>query len=347
MTTLAEIPSCSAFHLPTSDSSPLPLSSGDLVLVLVPPTDSDDKTTETLILSVGSSSFPLVPQSPVQKIKAKEEHPTYVFSPLPPNGSKPVGQVRITLKPSANQSEWEATELLNHKFEAALANHKVWDDTILYVNDEWETGGQPRTKKGWGEAFAGSVIGAGNALAERLAGHTDKHISNSSPKHPASPPDATVDTARSLNQATSSMASGADAVATNIGDFAHSAGSAVASQLPENVKPAQPSEQQKSDLRKAAEDGWEQATLAARGVATAATALSGAISSSAHRAIGHNFGPKAEEVSQNLGQSGVNVGSSAASALKGTSVVVQGANTGSGLVSGSEKKSADEPAYSV
>lgn len=38
--------------------------------------------------------------------------------------------------------------------------------------------------------------------------------------------------------------------------------------------------------------------------------------------------------SVDIGQSGVNVGSSAASAVKGTSIAVQGANVGSGIATG-------------
>lgn len=38
--------------------------------------------------------------------------------------------------------------------------------------------------------------------------------------------------------------------------------------------------------------------------------------------------------SVDIGQSGANVGSSAASAVKGTSIAVQGANVGSGIATG-------------
>lgn len=72
---------------------------------------------------------------------------------------------------SANQNEWEVTEELVKKFEAALKTHGVWDERVLFVNDEWETSG-PR--KGWGETLAANMIWAGDALAQRLGARTDQ-----------------------------------------------------------------------------------------------------------------------------------------------------------------------------
>jgi hypothetical protein len=74
---------------------------------------------------------------------------------------------------SASQGEWEATEALCRKFEELLKEHNVYDEKILFVNDEYEKpAGQ--LQKGWGETIAESVVGAGAALASRLTGYTDK-----------------------------------------------------------------------------------------------------------------------------------------------------------------------------
>ena len=93
---LVDIPNCTALHIPTPSSDPLPLSAGDLVLTALPGTN--EKEPAKVSLSVGASSFQLHPNTPVQKILAKEEHPTYVFAPVSPDGSATVGQVKILFK---------------------------------------------------------------------------------------------------------------------------------------------------------------------------------------------------------------------------------------------------------
>jgi hypothetical protein len=76
---------------------------------------------------------------------------------------------------STSQGEWEATEALCRKFEEDLKSHGVWDEKILFVNDEYETGGLDTSgPKGWGESIAGAALGAAQALAGRLQGYTDK-----------------------------------------------------------------------------------------------------------------------------------------------------------------------------
>lgn len=52
--------------------------------------------------------------------------------------------------------------------------HNVWDERTLFVDDEWETGGEP--KAGWGESFAQTIIGAGHALASRIHEYTDRYV---------------------------------------------------------------------------------------------------------------------------------------------------------------------------
>jgi hypothetical protein len=97
MTTLVEIPSCTALHVPTPTSSPLPLATGELTLVLIP-ANPPAHPSPTLTLSVGSAAFPLLPNSPVQKVKAKEEHASYQFTPVPADGGMAVGTVRIQMR---------------------------------------------------------------------------------------------------------------------------------------------------------------------------------------------------------------------------------------------------------
>lgn len=323
------------YHSRTPASDLLPLSSGTLTLVLLPANPPTQKT-ETLTLTVGASSFPLSPKLPVQKLRSKDEHPWYSFSPAPPapDGSKPVGQVRITTEHSTSPEQWEATEASLRSFEAHLRTHNVWDERTLFVDDEWETGGE--AKAGWGESFAQTIIGAGHSLASRIHGYTDRHIASTDPEQPAPPSETTANAARSAKETTDTLSTKAEAASTVIGNTVHAGGSAAASYLPDSVRPGdQPvEEEEKSDFRKMAEEGWEQVGFAAKGVVEAASTVGGAISGNSHKAVEHNFGKEAEGVAQDIGQSGANVGSSAASAFKGTSIAVQGTNVGSGIATG-------------
>lgn len=97
MTTLVEIPDCRAFHLPGPDIDPLPLASGTLTLALIP-ANPPSHPSETVALSIGSSAFSVLPNTPVQKVESKEEHPRYVFSPAPADGGAAIGRVKIALK---------------------------------------------------------------------------------------------------------------------------------------------------------------------------------------------------------------------------------------------------------
>lgn len=272
----------------------------------------------------------------MQKLRSKDEHPWYSFSPAPPapDGSKPVGQVRITTEHSTSPEQWEATEASLRSFEAHLRTHNVWDERTLFVDDEWETGGE--AKAGWGESFAQTIIGAGHSLASRIHGYTDRHIASTDPEQPAPPSETTANAARSAKETTDTLSTKAEAASTVIGNTVHAGGSAAASYLPDSVRPGdQPvEEEEKSDFRKMAEEGWEQVGFAAKGVVEAASTVGGAISGNSHKAVEHNFGKEAEGVAQDIGQSGANVGSSAASAFKGTSIAVQGTNVGSGIATG-------------
>ena len=49
----------------------------------------------------------------------------------------------------------------------------VWDEKTLFVDDEHELSpGGPH--KGWGETIAGSFLGVGQLLADRLNSYTDR-----------------------------------------------------------------------------------------------------------------------------------------------------------------------------
>lgn len=97
MSTILTIPGCTALHNPTPGSQPLPLATGDLTLTVIP-ANPPTHPSETLTLSVGSAAFPLLPNHPVQRVKAKQEHPSYQFTPIPADGGMTVGTVRITMK---------------------------------------------------------------------------------------------------------------------------------------------------------------------------------------------------------------------------------------------------------
>lgn len=171
------------------------------------------------------------------------------------------------------------------------------------------------------------------------------------PTHPAPPSDEVASRAKQLKSTTGSIAESASSGAQRVGQFVHDAGQRAGEHLPESVrKLADPvPEQEKGEFRKLAEEGWTQATFAAKGIATAATTVAGAVSQNAHRAVEHNYGKEAESVaqgkpfmagvarymliSQDLGQSGANVGSTALAATEATSAIVQGANASAGLAS--------------
>lgn len=177
MAALADIPSCTALHIPSPGVSPLPLSTGDLVLSLIP-ANPPTHPSSTLALSIGSSSFPILPSTPIQKVQSKAEHAAYIFSPAPADGGAAIGQVKIVMKDSKSQGEWEATEALCAKFEQALKEHGCWETKTLFVDDEYEMAGKASSQgKGWGEMVAGAVMGAGQVLADKLNSFTDQYVS--------------------------------------------------------------------------------------------------------------------------------------------------------------------------
>ncbi|WWC85718.1 uncharacterized protein L201_000584 [Kwoniella dendrophila CBS 6074] len=331
MTTLVTVPHVTAYHIPSPGSEPLPLSSGELNLTVIP-ANPPTHPSSTLTLTVGGSSFPLLPNSPVQKVQAKEQHPSYIFAPVPADGGEPVGQVKLRVKDSANQGEWDATESLTKKFEEALKANKVWNETALFVDDEYETGERAKHNQRWGEFIAGAVTSAGSALAERLGAYTDRHVARTNPEHPAPPSDLTKERAEASVDLSNRIAESTESGANSVGSYIHDTAKSIGEKLPDSIaKKSEPiKEEDKSDFRKLAEDGWEQVTIAAKGIAGAATTVGTAVSQSAHRAVEHNFGKEAESVAQDVGQTGANLGSAAFSAGKATSVIMQGTNAAQG-----------------
>jgi hypothetical protein len=97
MTSLIDIPSTTALHIPTPVSAPLPLSSGTLSLTLIP-ANPPAHPSETITLTIGTASFPLLPISPIQKIQSKDEHASYIFTPVPADGGAGIGRVKIAMK---------------------------------------------------------------------------------------------------------------------------------------------------------------------------------------------------------------------------------------------------------
>lgn len=142
---------------------------------------------------------------------------------------------------------------------------------------------------------------ADNSLCQ-LNKSNDRHIASTDPEQPAPPSETTANAARSAKETTDTLSTKAEAASTVIGNTVHAGGSAAASYLPDSVRPGdQPvEEEEKSDFRKMAEEGWEQVGFAAKGVVEAASTVGGAISGNSHKAVEHNFGKEAEGVAQGV-----------------------------------------------
>ena len=128
------------------------------------------------------------------------------------------------------------------------------------------------------------------------------------PQQPEAPSAETASRAKSFSESTSTLSEHAAVGAQQLGEAVHNAGIKIGQSLPDYIaKAAEPvPEAQKGDLRKMAESNWQQITLAAKGVAQAATTVAGAVSENAHKAIEHNFGKEADKVA--LGEFLINIG---------------------------------------
>lgn len=335
MTTLVTIPNAKALHIPTPGATPLPLATGDLNVLLIPanpPTHPSD----TITISIGASAFPLIPSTPVQKVKAKAEHPSYTFSPAAPVGSEPIGSVLLEFGHSTSQEQWDALEFLCKRLESVLRTHNLWEEKIKFVNDEYDTAGEP--VKGWGDSLAGAVTAGASFIAAKVQGLADNHIGTAKPINPTLLPSAeTAGRASGIRNATAHLAANAEQTAVTIGNKVHEAGRELGQKLPEELRPAPKSattttsQAEKGELQKLAEEGWEQSKIAAQGIAAAAITVGKSLSDNTHRAVEHNFGKESDRVAQDIGQTGANLASTAGSAFTGTSVVIQGANAYQGV----------------
>jgi hypothetical protein len=105
-----------------------------------------------------------------------------------------------------------------------------------------------------------------------------------------------------VRNATARAAVTADEAAIAIGDKVHEGGKKLGESLPDELAKPSPAVQEgeKGEVRKIAEEGWHQATIAAKGLADAAATIGGSISSNAHKAIEHNYGTEADRVAQGV-----------------------------------------------
>lgn len=86
-----------------------------------------------------------------------------------------------------------------------------------------------------------------------------------------------------------------------MGTYVHEGGKKLGNMLPESVAKSMQThtpEQDKSDFRKVAEEGWSQLTHAAKGLATAVGTVGVAVSENTHKAVEHGFGKEADKVAQ-------------------------------------------------
>jgi hypothetical protein len=117
---------------------------------------------------------------------------------------------------------------------------------------------------------------------------------------PKQVPPETAAKAAALRDQSAVLSDRADQAAAQIGANVHEGGQALSSHLPDSLaKPAEPvAEWEKGDIRKTAESGWEQVTIAAKGAADAAVRVGSAVSENAHRAIENKYGKQVDQVAQ-------------------------------------------------
>ncbi|TXT07385.1 hypothetical protein VHUM_03105 [Vanrija humicola] len=232
MSTLITIKNTTALHLPAPGAAPVPLAHGDLHLNLLPAAPPE-RPHDTLIITVGASSFPLGENSPVQRTRSKNEHPSFVFTPATPDGGQSIGQVRIDMADSKSPEAWEATEEACKILQSELKAHNQWEDKVLFVDDEYETGG-PVTgpKPGWGESIANSIWGFGAAISSKITGAPEPSLPTTAPAGTSTAPHGQGDfrsfATDSWNQAT--------IAAKGFGDAAVAVGGAIGNQAKHAVE---------------------------------------------------------------------------------------------------------------
>lgn len=67
---------------------------------------------------------------------------------------------------STSQTEWDATEAVCKQFEDILKKYNLWDEKVHFVNDEYDTAGEP--VKGWGETVAEAVTNGASFVAGKI-----------------------------------------------------------------------------------------------------------------------------------------------------------------------------------
>jgi len=170
MSTLITIQSVTAYHLPNKNSVPIPLAAGDLSLTVTEPAHPPGST---LTLTVGHVSFPLSDKTPVAATDTTSQHSAYIFTPsVPPTepgaeGTTTVGQVKIVLKPSASQAQFDETEALARHFEQILRDHKAWHEWDYYEGDD--------TQLVIGAKIGAALSSIGHNLASRFSALTGGH----------------------------------------------------------------------------------------------------------------------------------------------------------------------------
>lgn len=89
---------------------------------------------------------------------------------------------------SKSPEAWESTEEACKVLQAELKAHNQWEDKVLFVDDEYETGG-PVTgpKVGWGETIASSLWGFGSAVSSRITGGPEPTLPTTAPAAAGSP----------------------------------------------------------------------------------------------------------------------------------------------------------------
>jgi len=173
------------------------------------------------------------------------------------------------------------------------------------------------------------VTGGASFIATKIASIADSHVGSTPAKVGTIPSRDTAGGAAAVRNMTARFDDNAHATAANAGLRVNEAGKDLAAQLPEGVqKLGEPTpEYQKGEFRKMADEGWEQATIAAKGIAGAVGMVGKSLSESTHRAIEHNLGKETDRVAQDIGQAGQNIGSAALSVGTAASTAVHGSNT--------------------
>jgi len=148
-----------------------------------------------------------------------------------------------------NADEWEATEQAYNALQAELKSYGLWEDKILFVDDDYETGTIDTSPKlGWGEAITSNLSWAASKLFGRK------------PEEPGLP---------------TSVQAPAPGVHSTLGPAPHPKPAAEFNKSSDSSQPqavpSGPGEQK--EFRGLASHSWTQASIAAQGIGAAAMAV--------------------------------------------------------------------------